>query len=175
MDNKVLRIVYTFFVGVMLALFVGLGIDTFYPGPDEPQYPFEVADQPTPEEQRDYDDELQAYQDAQEGYNRTVAVIATVSAVLMMGLSLLLEKTNTVLTNGVMLGGLFTLLYGVGRGFASGDTTTTFITVAVGLAVVVFLGYRRFGQRGDDAGPPPPDAPAPPPGACLTPDYRPRP
>lgn len=36
-DNNVMKIVYTFFLGALLALFVGLGIQTFYPGPEMPE------------------------------------------------------------------------------------------------------------------------------------------
>lgn len=148
MENTALKIVYTFFVGIMLALFVGFGIDTFYAEPEYPSmleygYQKELTDAQI--------EELNAAQEeyglAVQGYNRAVSIISTVAAVLLLGLSLLLERRNRVLTNGVMLGGLFTLIYGVGRGFASGDSTTTFITVTVGLAVVIFLGYRRFGRH----------------------------
>lgn len=77
-------------------------------------------------------------------------------AVLLLVLSLVFEKRNKVLTNGVMLGGLFTLIYAVGRSFASSETTVTFVAVTVGLAVVLFLGSRRFfpGQRKEGAATP---------------------
>lgn len=154
MDDKVLRIVYAFFLGVMLALFAGLGIRTFYPPPEMPEFPIELstpqAGDPSPEQvqqQREYEQEQRAFQDELESYNRNVSIVSTVLAVTMLGLSLLLEKKNKVIPNGIMLGGLFTLLYAVGRGLVSGDATTTFITVAIGLAVVLFLGYRRFVQH----------------------------
>ena len=38
-DNNVMKIVYTFFLGALLALFVGLGIQTFYPGTSRPPGP----------------------------------------------------------------------------------------------------------------------------------------
>lgn len=43
-----------------------------------------------------------------------------------------------------MLGGLFTLFYSIGRGFASEDSKYMFIMVSVGLLLVLFLGYHRF-------------------------------
>jgi hypothetical protein len=154
MDDKVLRIVYTFFLGVMLALFAGLGIRTFYAPPEMPEFPVELSvpqsGEPTPEQvqqQREFEQEQRAFQDELEVYNRNVSIASTVSAVAMLVLSLLLEKKNRVITNGIMLGGLFTLLYAVGRGLVSGDATTTFITVTIGLGVVLFLGYRRFVQH----------------------------
>jgi hypothetical protein len=146
MENQALKIVYTFFVAVMLVLFVGLGVDAFYPEPAYPQYP---VGEPTTQDLQAYTDALNAYRGDIEMYNRNVSIIATASAVTMLGLSLLLERKNKVLTNGVMLGGLFTLVYGVGRGFVSGDTTMTFIVVSAGLIAVLFLGYWRFSRRGE--------------------------
>ena len=172
MDDKVLRLVYTFFLGVMLALFVGLGIQTFYPPPERPEYPISLElkapAEATPEEQqqqREFEQEIREYEKAYEGYNRTVSILATSSAVILLGLSLLLERKSLVLTNGVMLGGLFTLLYGLGRGLASRDTSTTFVTVAVSLVVVLFLGYRRFLRPREEAPHPgvSPGTPSPPP------------
>lgn len=157
METKVLKIVYTFFLGVMLALFVGLGTDTFYPPPAQPSN-VSVSSKPTAEEEATMQRAWEDYQKAMEPYNRNVSIIAASSAVLLFGASLLLERRTNVLANGLMLGGLFTLVYGVGRGFASGDSRTTFITVAVGLAVVIFLGYRRFAGRGAKPGAAPPAA-----------------
>lgn len=150
MENSVLKIVYTFFVGVMLALFIGFGIDTFYPAPEYPDalaYGWER--EPTDAEITEMNKLQQEFDTATENYNLTVSIIVTIAAVGLVGLSLLLEKRNRVLTNGVMLGGLFSLVYGVGRGFASGNSAATFTTIAVGLAVVVFLGFRRFSHKNE--------------------------
>lgn len=38
-EVQILKLVYTFFLGLLIALFVGFGINTFYPAPDEPEYP----------------------------------------------------------------------------------------------------------------------------------------
>jgi hypothetical protein len=57
----------------------------------------------------------------------------------------MLEKKKVeVISDGVMLGGLFTLLYSLGRGFASQDSKYSFISITVGLMVVLYLGYHRF-------------------------------
>lgn len=154
-DNNVMKIVYTFFLGALLALFVGLGIQTFYPGPEMPEPTVGkeyVPESGTPtEEQREEmaenDRQWRQWQEDQQSYSRDVAVVALVASVVLLGLSLVLEKRNRVLTNGIMLGGLFTLIYAIGRSFASSETTMTFIAVGVGLAVVLFLGHRRFFQE----------------------------
>jgi hypothetical protein len=165
MENQVLKIVYTFFLGIIIALFVGLGIRTFYAPPEPPQFPItqiakanptdqELAEQLKQQEQ--YERALRAYDEQNSIYNRNVSTISLVASVVLLGLSLLLEKRNRVLANGILLGGLFTLLYSIGRGFASQDTLMTFIAVSVGLAVALFLGYRRFFEKpaAPTAGPP---------------------
>lgn len=52
-----------------------------------------------------------------------------------------------VINGGIMLGGLFTLFYGLMRGFASQDSKYSFVAVSVGLVIVLFLGYRRFSDK----------------------------
>lgn len=161
-DNNVMKIVYTFFLGALLALFVGLGIQTFYPGPEmpEPTAGMEFVPEggaPTDEqraEMEENDRQWRQWQEEQQSYSRDVAVVALGASVVLLGLSLVLEKRNRVLTNGVMLGGLFTLIYAIGRSFASSETTMTFVAVSVGLAVVLVLGHRRFFQDRPPAGAP---------------------
>ncbi|MCG2621970.1 hypothetical protein LVY72_08570 [Arthrobacter sp. I2-34] len=156
MENQVLKIVYTFFLGIIIALFVGLGIRTFYAPPEAPQFPVTQVTKANPtdqelaeqqKQQEEYDRAYRAYDEQNSIYNRNVSTISLVASVVLLGLSLLLEKRNRVLANGVLLGGLFTLLYSIGRGFASQDTLMTFIAVTVGLAVALFLGYRRFFEK----------------------------
>jgi hypothetical protein len=95
-----------------------------------------------------------------QAYSRNVSVASMCGAVLLLGASLLLERRNKVMANGVLLGGLFTLVYGVGRGFVSRDTTTLFVTLAVALLIVLYLGFRRFRSRPGLPGEPP-STPAP--------------
>lgn len=45
------------------------------------------------------------------------------------------------------MGGLFTLFYGLGRGFASEDSKYVFAVASLSLITVVYLGYRRFSRR----------------------------
>lgn len=85
-----------------------------------------------------------------------------------MALSLGLERKNKVMANGILLGGLFTLVYGVARGFVSRDTTTLFITLSVALALVMVLGFRRF-RRPQDEGPLTGPADQGPPGGASDP------
>ena len=58
-------------------------------------------------------------------------MLSMAGAVILLGLSLGLERKNKVMANGILSGGLFTLVYGVTHGFGSRDTTTRFITLTV--------------------------------------------
>jgi hypothetical protein len=151
-DNTILKLVYTFFLGVLLAIFIGVGINTFYPGPKEPQFPVELnsygkeinltSDQIAI--QKDWDQKIEQHNNEMKPYNRNVSIITLVAAVIFLAISVLYEKKIQVIADGIMLGGLFTLLYSLGRGFASEDSKYVFAVVSVSLATALFLGYHRF-------------------------------
>lgn len=153
MEDKLLKLVYTFFLGLIIALFVGLGISTFYPAPVMPEYPIytepiteQSSDSPeTLKTQREYDEKYKKFDKESQVYHRNVSIISMVLAVVFLILSLAFERKNRVIANGVMMGGIFVLIYSIGRGIASTDTKYTFIAVTISLAVVMYLGYRRFG------------------------------
>lgn len=155
MEDKLLRLVYTFFLGLVLVLFVGMGIATFYESPKPPEYPVISEAQlnqskPSPEvnaKQILYEQEYRAYEKVAQVYHRNVSIVAMVFAIALLAISFMLERRNSVITNGVMLGGVFVLIYSIGRGVASTDTKYTFIAVTISLAIVIYLGYRRFGHH----------------------------
>ena len=157
-DNKILRLVYTLFLGVLLAVFVGVGTATFYTSPKMPQYPIELNTggkvlTPTQiETQNNFDRQMRAYDNAMKPYNRNTSIITLCAGVIFLVISLVFEHRIKLLADGVLLGGLFTLIYSIGRGFASQDTKYTFLTVTIGLIVVVFLGYHRFVKEKDIVG-----------------------
>lgn len=140
-----MRVVFTFFLGALIALFVGFGIHTFYPPPDRPDTAgIEMKANPDDEEVARAAALQTAYEKEFQVYSRNVSIASMSAAVLLLVASLLLEGRNTVMANGVLLGGLFTLVYGVGRGFVSRDTITLFVTLTVALVIVLILGFRRF-------------------------------
>lgn len=138
-----------------MSFFVGFGIDAFYPAPQYPQaitdlYNTLATKTPTAAEQAQITNLEQAYQSALQAHNRVVTIVVTIAAVIFLGLSILLEAKNRVMANGIMLGGLFTLLYGAARGLGSQDSMITFITVGVGLAAVILIGLRRFSHAREE-------------------------
>lgn len=149
-DNRPLRVLYTVFLGVLLALFVGVGIATFYEGPKSPDYPQEVSSPEAidgPEYQNrvvEYDRQFEIYQNQLDSYNRNVSIISLVAAVVLIVAGLVFERRIKMLADAVMLGGIFTLLYSIGRGFAADDNRYVFMVLSVSLLLVFYLGYRRF-------------------------------
>jgi quinol-cytochrome oxidoreductase complex cytochrome b subunit len=150
-DNKILKLVYTFFTGVLIVIFIGVGISAFYPGPKYPEYPttanFYGKSEPSEEEiavQMQYDKDNKAYQDKMKPYSRNVSIITLTAAIILLVVSILFEKKLSMIADGVMLGGLFTLIYSIIRGFVSEDNKYVFLAVSIGLVVVLYLGYRKF-------------------------------
>ncbi|HEY5667792.1 MAG TPA: hypothetical protein VIR03_01370 [Candidatus Saccharimonadales bacterium] len=149
-DNIILRLVYTFFVGILLAFFVGVGISTFYEAPKAPAYPSELnyAKTNITEQQKTvqkaYDEKNQQHQASRKLYSRNVSIMALVAAVLLFIISVALERKISVLADGMMLGGVFTLLYSIGRGVASENNKYLFVAVTVGLVAALILGYCHF-------------------------------
>lgn len=153
-DNKVLKLVYTFFLGILLSIFVGVGISAFYPGPEMPEHPSEYSTfgeklTPAQEEQlNQFDAQMRQYDEDLKPYNRNVSIITLGAAVILLVVSLVYEKRIRFIADGVLLGGLFILLYSIGRGFASDNEKYVFLVVSIGLAIVLYLGYHRFVHDG---------------------------
>lgn len=155
-----LKIIYAFFVGLLLTIFVGVGVSAFYPAPQTPEYPAVLetyGKQPTAEQsdaqvdaQREFDRESQLHQVELSQYNRDVSIIVLVAAILFVAVSLLYERRIRVIADGILLGGVFSLVYSIGRSFAAEDSKYTFAVVAVGLVIALFLGYLRFIRPQED-------------------------
>ena len=136
MSEKSLRVLYSIGLGIIIVLFVGLGIATFYPAPELSS----LANLDSAARQAAID----AHQSAMHDYNRNVTVAALVSALLILGASIWTESRKPLFAGGFLLGGMLTLIYGLMRGLTSGVTAVAFFSVAVGLFVVVYLGHQRF-------------------------------
>ncbi len=149
-ESRLLKFVYTLFLGVIVALFVGVGINTFYPGPKSPEYPIALnyyGKEPTAEQlkvQNAWDQQMTKHNEQMKPYNRNVSMIALGGAITLLVVSLLFEKSIKLLSDGMLIGGFLTLIYSIGRGFASEDSKYVFIALCVGLAIVLFTGYKKF-------------------------------
>ena len=151
-----IKVIYTFLLGIFLAVFVGVGIAAFYPEPKYPEAPIAIKyggtdmskeSQLTPETKAQiekYDQEEKAYLVESRKYNRNASIIALIAAIIVVAVSLTWFKTILVIADGTLLGGVLTLSYSVIRGFGTEDNMFRFIIVSIGLFVSLFLGYVKF-------------------------------
>ncbi len=123
--NNALQIIFAFFLGLVLVAFVGIGVNTFYPAPS---YGTPGA---------------QSYSDWQLLTSIILLIVATVTLVI----SLALPASQAVITNGLLLGGVFTMVYAVVAAISSDQNIWRFIVVAAALAVTIVIGYLKFAQR----------------------------
>ncbi len=136
MTEKSLRVLYSIGLGIIIVLFVGLGIATFYPAPELSS----LVGLDTAARQA----AIEAHQSAMHDYNRNVTIAALASALVILGASIWTESRKPLFAGGFLIGGLLTLIYGLMRGLTSGVTAVAFFSVAVGLFVIVYLGHQRF-------------------------------
>lgn len=155
----VLRAIYTLFIGILLALFVGLGIAAFYEKPKQPEYlttppvtkpimpgstdsaQLQMEEQ---KHQEEYNKQWKAYQEKEQNYSKNVSIISLVAAIIILIISLTLFKNLLLISDGLLLGGVFTLMYSIVRGFETDNNKFRFIIVSIGLIISLILGYIKF-------------------------------
>ena len=134
-DHTGLRFVFALFLGLMLTTFIGVGVATFRPSPAEGYDQRMLALQrergrletAVPEAARTAEDRraLQevlaregAVQDekanAMRRWLQETSVILVVFATLVMAIAVWRAEGLPVIGNGLLLGGVFTMLYGAG-------------------------------------------------------------
>jgi len=79
---------------------------------------------------------------------RNVSLISLVIAVLVMAMGVGFSGRLPVIAEGLLLGGLFTLIYSIGFSFVRSPKIAV-IPVGVGLIVTIALGYQRFVAKKD--------------------------
>jgi uncharacterized membrane protein len=129
--NNALQIIFAFFLGLVVVAFVGIGVNTFYP---EPAY---VDGRP----------------DSYVGWQLTTGVILLICATIILAVSLFLPEAQGVLSNGLLLGGVFTMIYAVGVTVSSNASVLRFVVVAIALAVTIAIGWLKFTRRRPVAAP----------------------
>jgi hypothetical protein len=147
----VLIAIYTLFVGLLLATFVGVGIAAFAPEPRFPEPPIGLrgpfSEQPSPEARREleeFEQRSRAHRVEVAAYSRNVSVVAAVAAIIMLVLSLTILRPFPIFSDGFLFGGILTFGYSVVRGFGAEDNVFRFVIVALGLGIALALGYVRF-------------------------------
>lgn len=144
--------IYTIFLALLIALFVGLGVDTFYPGPEFPQYPVELEQvedccEETTEQQMlriEFNQAQRQFEEEFKPYSRNVSIISLVAAIIILVLSLTLLAKIEMIADGILLGGVFVTGYSIIRGFMSDSSEFRFLIITIGLIIALVLGYIKF-------------------------------
>jgi uncharacterized membrane protein len=147
-----LKALYAIAIAFLVVAFVGFGISAFYPEPRYPAYPNEVVGGTRPENRtpqqkekiEEFHQEEKAYRENISTYNLIVASISIGTAVLLLVGSIVWLSRLAVIGDGVTLGAVFTLFYGLIRAFLSNNEQFRFVAVAIGLVIVLALVYWRF-------------------------------
>lgn len=158
-QSKALQFIYTIFIGILVATFIGLGIDAFYGQPKYPEYPKYSTDKPgyisdpnkpyieTEEDKASrvkYESDLEHYNKNIKVYNQNVSIVTLVFSIVILIVSLTLMKNLLLISDGLLLGGVLTLLYSIIRGFMTDSSKFRFSLVAVGLIAAITVGYIKF-------------------------------
>ena len=164
-ESSGLQIIFAIFLGLMVTAFVGVGVNTLYPSPQTP-FDKQIRDlrrqeqtvmnskapaDLTPAERariQEIKDRVSKTQDdmqvAMEPWGRTTSIILIVFATLAMAISLVRSDQLPVLSNGLLLGGVFTMVYGVGMIIATASSAARFTVMTAALVITLALGYARF-------------------------------
>ncbi|MFH0712710.1 MAG: hypothetical protein V2A55_02565 [Candidatus Jorgensenbacteria bacterium] len=147
-----IKFIYTIFLALLIALFVGLGIDTFYPGPKAPEYPVELEKvesccEETAEQgeiRLEFDQAQRKYQEDIKPYNQTVSIVSLAASIIILVVSLTLLNKIQVIADGILLGGVFTTMYSIVRGLMTENSEFRFLVVTIGIIIAFVLGYVKF-------------------------------
>ncbi len=160
-----IRVIYALAIGVFVALTVGFGGVTFFPGPESPDFdtgprPVATVDDkgvrtlPTEAEleaQRERDEEYRVaydeWRDERDAHHRRMLAGVVVAGGLLILAGVAATALVDVLRIGFMLGGLFTVLWGLAA-FSDGvGSGARFVAALLTLAVLASLAQPGIRKR----------------------------
>jgi hypothetical protein len=163
-----LQTIFSIFLGLMLTVFFGIGVYTYYP--PSTQFADQIKELNKQEEiikttkkaseltssDRDQLEEIALKrrelvieaEDARKPWCLRTSIILIVFSTLTLVVSLLRAVQLQVVSNGLLLGGVFTMLYGMGWIAFAGTSTIRFLVMTGALIVTLVLGYVRFVRKG---------------------------
>ena len=103
------------------------------------------------QEQRQFQERQRKYEDKRVDYHRNVFILASVLGVAAIALGLYLFRRVEAMPLGLLMGGLGVVIFGwvqAAEDFGEIGEAPLFAVVAVGLGVVLAVGYRFLGLRG---------------------------
>lgn len=144
-----LKGIYIFFIGLLTAVVIGTGIAAFYPAPKAPDTAFS-SDQ-TAQRRGDQQKRWDAYSKVRQAYDRNASLIAFAIGLAIGIAALVLSARISVIGDGLLLGGIFTIIYAVFVGLSSGNDKFRFVIGLLGLLAAVGIGYVKFVRPAEKA------------------------
>jgi hypothetical protein len=148
--NTVVKMGLGVAIAVVFPLMVGLGIEAFYASPkmsencqtlEEGNY---GKDGPSDSEEAAMTTCRKNFNKENETYNRNVFIpITIIGFVALAGGALFLSEAMGPVAPGLVFGGIFTILYGAGRGMAAVDKRWLFLELLVVLVGLILV-TRRY-------------------------------
>ena len=171
--STLIRLAYGAAIATLIILVVAFGIRAAYPPPEEPRFPttqpgFSRQEPALPpgvspgagpnqeelerfqREQQEYQARFEVYKEKRQPYRRNVFLIAGPLALAIIVAGALLSLRNDALRFGLLLGGVITFIYSfaqLGEDIGDVGPVTVLPVAAVGLVLLLLLGYRYMGER----------------------------
>jgi hypothetical protein len=161
-ENPVLKTLYALALAVLVAAFVSFGIEAVYPAPESPE-DAALAEQapPTPSidengpssteappgspDEAQFQSQVGAYQQNLANHDRIASIIAIAVAVAILIAALITRVSRLpVIGDGVTLGGVLTLFYGMILAIQAPSELLGFLVVTVGLLALLATLYLKF-------------------------------
>ncbi len=167
-QHAALQTIFSFFLGLMVVAFIGVGVNTFLPSPAEkyakpreaishrqgelnrmvPPGTITAGEKAQLDSLADEQTRLSQEEQAEvKDWARVTSIILVLAATLVLVVSLVQSERLRVISNGLLLGGLFTMLYGAGWVIFSRNSVARFWVILFALAVAIGLGYLKFVRR----------------------------
>ena len=162
-----IRVLYAIAVGVFVMLVVVFGTLTFFPDPDEPEYPRidpprivpaatavatpatgeKIEPTPTAEElefqqaMADYNEAYEQWSDDRDAHRRRVLAGITLGGATFIVAGIAVARALDVLRVGLMLGGVLSVLWGLAYSADAAGSGAAFIAALAVLAALLALGH----------------------------------
>jgi hypothetical protein len=139
-----LIVIYTLLLGLLCAGFIECAIYAFFPSPQRPSFVDHAAASDSPVEALRQEKENQLYSELAEKHSIKHYVMSLLGSSLQAVIALQFHSMLGVLSDGVLLGAVFTLGTGTVFGITGGGRTAKFAVVTASLVVALGLGWLEF-------------------------------
>jgi len=143
-------------IAILFAIFINLGVSTFYPGPDFENFkpedcldervpkPVQLEGEPIEYETREecFEWSNDSFQNSKNKYERNVFIILIIGGIIGIVLGVVLTVSSVAA--GLLYGGILTLFIAVVRYWGNLQDYARFIIVGIALAFLIWLGYKKL-------------------------------